>query len=166
MKGSCKIGSVYLSVRLDLRFLGIGSLILSKFWHAAKNLNEIMRDTAVYYRKHGSKLGVFGIYWNLVINFSWISSIMNFCKLVVMFLYKSHIWEKSGSWAFTQSAFSLEIQCTSLLSTNEVARFLNQSQEKLVKEPDVDTTRWKLKVSKIFGWAWSEMGVVLLVAEF
>lgn len=68
MKGSCKIGSVYLSVRLDLRFLGIGSLILSTFWHPAKNPNEIMRDTTVYYGKNGSKLEVleFIEIWSLI----------------------------------------------------------------------------------------------------
>ena len=43
-----------------------------------------------------------------------------------------------------------------MLSTNEIARFLNQSQEKIMKEPDADTNQWKLKVDlkivKNGGW--------------
>ena len=56
-----------------------------------------------------------------------------------------------------------------MLSAYQIAGFFNQPciQNKSMKEPDflhVDTSSHKLKVDqKIFGWAWSEMGMASLV---
>ena len=56
-----------------------------------------------------------------------------------------------------------------MLSANQIAGFFNQTflQNKSMKWPvflHVDTNLHKLKVDqKLFGWAWSKMGVVSLV---
>ena len=56
-----------------------------------------------------------------------------------------------------------------MLSANQIAGFFNQLylQNKSMKQFDflhVDTNSHKLKVDqKMFGWAWSEMGVASLV---
>ena len=56
-------------------------------------------------------------------------------------------------------------------SANQNAAFFNQPyhQNKSIKQPDflhVDTNSHKLKVDqKIWGWAWSEMGMASLVTR-
>ena len=58
-----------------------------------------------------------------------------------------------------------------MFSANQIAGFFNQPylQNKSMKQPDflyVDTNSHKLKVDqKIFGWAWSEMGVASLLQD-
>ena len=55
-----------------------------------------------------------------------------------------------------------------MFSANQIAGFFNQPylQSKSMKQPDflhVDTNSHKVKVDqKIWGWAWSEMGVASL----
>ena len=67
------------------RFLGMVSLVFSKFWHDARNPYEVVRDRAGFSRKKnfvpkfgkmGQKQGFFNILKNFVINFYWICSIM------------------------------------------------------------------------------------------
>ena len=70
-----------------------------------------------------------------------------------MFLHKSHIWKKSGSWdmvqnALGQSDYRIFKSTISLEQNDEKSDFLH-----------VDTDSWKLEVDwKILGWAWSKNG--------
>ena len=43
--------NVLLSFRLSGHFLGIASLVFSKFWHGARNPYEVVRDIAGFSRK-------------------------------------------------------------------------------------------------------------------
>ena len=55
LEGSSKIGSVcpsgLQSVHLSARFLGIVSLVFSKFWHVARNPYKDMRNRAGFSEK-------------------------------------------------------------------------------------------------------------------
>ena len=70
-------------------FLGIVSLVFSKFWHGSRNLNEVMRDRARFSGEidfcpknwgNGPKMSqqqvILDLLKNLVINFYWICSII------------------------------------------------------------------------------------------
>ena len=77
--------------------------------------------------------------------------------LFAVFLHKSHIWEKSGSWdmgqnALNQSDYRIFKTNKSLEQNDEKAWFLH-----------VDTDTWKVEVDwKILRWALSKMGVATL----
>ena len=85
-KGSCKMGSVCPSVLASVlhsrRFLEIVSLVISKFWHDARNPDEVVCDGWIFWKKtcchkiwgNEAKMGqnrAFWIYWKIwSLNFS------------------------------------------------------------------------------------------------
>ena len=94
---------VCLSFLLSGYFLGVGSLIFSKFWHGARNPNEVVHDRTRFFRItcFASNTGKIGQSWTqnklflnllkkLVFNFHWICSITKtyiICCLSVQNLY-------------------------------------------------------------------------------
>ena len=91
--------SVSQSVRPPKRFLVTSSLVFSKFWHDARNIWEVVSDRARFFfkRKHlpqkWAKNRV--LLENLVINFSWIWSIMKVyivSYILAQILYLRKIW--------------------------------------------------------------------------
>ena len=109
------------SFRLSGRFLGIVSLVFSKFWHDARNSCEVVRDTTGFSRKkffpqklgkwakNGSKTGSFKYiekfcHWFLL--FIFIINYFHKFILFAVFLHKSHICKNSGSWDMGQNILS------------------------------------------------------------
>ena len=78
--------SVFLSVRLSLRYLGIGSLVFSKFWHGDRNPYEVVRNWVRFFEKNflhqklakWAKMGFSRFLKILFINFYSIWSVMKF----------------------------------------------------------------------------------------
>ena len=95
-----------MSFRLSGRFLGIVSLVFSKFWHPARNPYEVVRDRGGFsgnffvfrkWTKNRPKTRFLKFLKNLVIIFYWICSIMKI-DLFAVFLHKFHVWENFCSW--------------------------------------------------------------------
>ena len=99
--------SFRLSFCLSVRFLGIASLVFSKFWHDARNSCEVVRDTTGFSRKiffpqklgkwtkMGQKQGLLNILKNFVINFYWVFSIMKIyiiCCFPAQIPYLEKFW--------------------------------------------------------------------------
>ena len=97
LEGFCEIGSIrpsvcpsiLLSFHLSGRFLGIVSLVFSKFQHGARNPYEIVHDRTGFsgtnffapkigkmHQKCTKNRGFYNLLKNLVINFYWICSTM------------------------------------------------------------------------------------------
>ena len=117
--------SFHPSFHLSGCFLGIVSLVFSKFWHDARNPYEVVCDSQIFQKKHfaqkigkmGQKQGFLNILKNFVINFYWICSIM---KIYIICCVPAQIpnWEKFwflryGIWA-------------KMFSVNQIAGFFNQ----------------------------------------
>ena len=119
--------SFHPSFHLSGCFLGIVSLVFSKFWHDARNPYEVEPDfpeniflpqKSGKWAKNGSKTGFFfNILKDFVNNFYWICSIM---KIYIICCVPAQIpnWEKFwflryGIWA-------------KMFSVNQIAGFFNQ----------------------------------------
>ena len=135
--------SFFLSFYLSGDFLGIVSLVFSKFWDSARNYMQLSMTEPDFPEKHfcsqnwengpkmGQKQSFLNFLKNLVTNFYWICSIM---KIYIICCVPTQIP--------TIIYFSRTNQWNSLI-------FL-----------DVDTNSHILKVDwKSFGWAWSRIGV-------
>ena len=114
---------------LSGHFLGIVSLVCSKFWHDARNPYVVVRDRALFSRKNffAPKIGKMGQKWaknrvflnilkNLVINLYWIWSIMKmyiicYAPAQIPYLGKILVPEM---WA-------------KMFSVNQIAGFFNHS---------------------------------------
>ena len=151
------------SLCLSGRFLGIVSLVFSKFWYDARNPYKVVRDRAGFSRifffclrnwesgpKMDQKQGFLNKLKNFVINFYWICSIMkmyNICYVPAQIPYL-------GKFC------SQPIRSQDLL-INHISR-TNQSNS-LIFCMLIQIQIWyryKLKVDqKNFGLAWPEMGV-------
>ena len=161
--------SIFPSVLLSGRFRGIVSLVFSKFLHGTRNPYEIgMTEPDFSERFFAPKIGKMDHKWarNRVVWIYWKILSLIFTEFVLywkfilfaVFLHKSLIGKilVPDIWA-------------KMFSANQIAGFFNQPylQNKSMKQPDflhVDTNSYKLKIDwKIFGWAWSEMGVASLV---
>ena len=59
--------SFRLSFGLSAHFLGIVSLVFSKFWHSARNPYEVVRDSWIFWKmdRKWAKNRVFWIYWKI-----------------------------------------------------------------------------------------------------
>ena len=110
-------------------------------------------------QKWGPKTGFSSLLKNLVINFYWIWSVM---KIYIICCVPAQI-------SYLGKIFVPEIWAK-MFSANQIAGFFYQPylQNKSMKKPGFwhfDTNSHKLKVDqKILGWAWSEIGMVSLVA--
>ena len=135
-EGPIKYGlSAVLSFRLSDWFLGIGSLVFSKFQHGARNPYEVLRDRTRFIRKNlfapkiwenGPIIGKKRVFWfylkfphfllNLFINENWYYLLCFCTNFVFRKNFVPEIWGK-------------------IISSNQIARFLNQLyiQNKLLK---------------------------------
>ena len=92
---------------LSVRFLGIASLVFSKFCNDARNSCEVVRDTTGFSRKiffpqklgkwtkMGQKQGLLNILKNFVINFYWVFSIIKIyiiCCFPAQIPYLEKFW--------------------------------------------------------------------------
>ena len=126
---------VSLSFSLSEYFLGIGSLVYSKFWHAARNPNDRIRfflkkrsllQTLGKWVKFRPKIGLFKFYWKrLVFDFYWIYN-ENLCHLLCFCT-----WCMFGKKVFPEI-------WAKMLSVNQIAVFLNERNlpNKSIKKPD------------------------------
>ena len=104
---------VHPSVLLSWSFLGIGWLCFSKTQDVVRSPCGVLRDGAEFFEKiiffdqkmwkMGPKYGFLNLFENFVINFFWIFSEF---ILFVVFLHKSHTWEKSDSRDIGQNLLS------------------------------------------------------------
>ena len=112
-------------------FFEIESLVFSKFLHSVRNPYEIVHNKVGFYEKKAPKFAkicrnrVFLVYWkNLLLIFSEFVLEWKF-SLFAIFLHKSHIWERYGSWDMGQNTlgqklFDLKIfKFTQELNDNE-----------------------------------------------
>ena len=175
LEWSYEIGSVSLSILLSLSlsgsFLGIVSLVFSKFWHGARNLHEVVHNRARFLEKknfcpqdweNGPRMGqnmvFFNFLKNLIINVCWIcSKIYIMCSVPAQIPYLVKVlFMRYGA------------KCSQPMRLQDFLIF-NQPylQNKSVKQPDfmhVDTNSHKLKANQTyFGWVQSKMGVTSLV---
>ena len=115
------------SFHLSRRFLGIVSLVFSKFWNGARNLYEVVRDRAELsgriflppklgkWTKNGPKTGSFkfieksGHYF--LLNLSYNKNLF----YLLHFWKNCHIWENFCSWDMGET-----------FSANQIAGFFNQ----------------------------------------
>ena len=103
---------VCLSFHLYKCFLGIGSLLFSKFWHDARNPYEVVRDSHIFLEKF-LLLQILGKKLCLLFNFYWICSIMKTYLL------------RSCTYSIFDKNLVPEI-CAKILSANQFAAFLNE----------------------------------------
>ena len=80
--------------------------------------------------------------------------------LFAVYLLKSHIREKSGSWDRGQNALS-QSDC-GVFKSNYIFR----ENDEIAFSLHVDFKSYKFKVDwKLLGWAWSKMGVTSLITR-
>ena len=143
LEGSCEIGSVHpSSVLLSRRFLGMVSLVFSKFWHVLESHIMLCLTESDFPKKKFAPKKFFLLNLCCNENFSQMSYLGKFLV--------SEIWTK-------------------MFSANQIAGFFKQSylQIKWMKWPDflhADTNSHKLKVyQKVFWCLWSGLAVSNLI---
>ena len=132
--------------------------MFSKFWHGARNPDEVVCDSQIFWTKKflppkmGQKEGFLNLLKNfgIVLNFFYNENLQ-----YLLCFYRNSIFQK---------ILVLEIWVT-MFSASQIAELFNQPylQKKSIKQPGflhIDTNSHKLKVDQtLFGWVWSEVGV-------
>ena len=152
--------SVPLSFRLSWRFLGIASLVFSKFWHVARNSYEFVRNIAGFSRKKilPSKLGKWTKNWPKTGVFEFIEKFCNQFLLNLFYNERFHYLLCSCTNPIFEKNYVSEI-LAEMFSANQIAGFFYQSyvQNKSINQSYflyINTNSHKLKVDqKVLEWA-------------